>query len=139
MSGERPVPLCDLADSNALFDEILVREVIIVKNSVDTKCSAAVLLQNASHLSDALDSEFFAALIRRLKQYFNPNIGSDRGALAAQDQCAVESYIGGEASIRVGRAVIPMKNDWQLKSISDCGSALQSVFQNRPWPHMPSP
>jgi hypothetical protein len=139
MSDERNVSSYFRADSNASFDESLACEVIIVKNPMDAKCSATVMLQNASHLSNALDSEFFAALIRRLKQYLNPNIGSDRGAFAAQDQCAVEGHIRGEASLGVRSAIIPMKNDRQLKSISDCGSALQSVFQNGPWPHMPLP
>jgi len=80
-------------NSTPLFDQSMASEMVVVKNPVDAKRFAAVLFQNASHFSNALDPEFLAALIRRLKQHFDPNVGPDRRAFTTHDQCTVQCHI----------------------------------------------
>ena len=111
---------------------------IIIKNPLNSKRPTTVLVQNSSDFSNAFDFQLLAALIRRLKQNLNSNFRSHRGTLAAQDQRAVQCHIRGEASLRVLCAIVPMKDDRQMESIPYCRSALQSLFQNWPGPHMPS-
>ncbi len=122
-----------------LVKQDLAGKVIIVKNPVHAKCLATMLLQDARYLPGTLDAKFFSASIRRLKQNFNANIGANRGTFAAQDECTVQRHVRGEATLGVRGAVIPMKNDWQLETVSYCGSALQPVFENRSRLHKTKP
>jgi hypothetical protein len=65
-------------------------------------------------------------LIRRRHQHFNANISPFRWALRTEYQRAIQRNIVGESAFCVQAPLIPVKDYWQSKFVSNRGSSLHS-------------
>jgi hypothetical protein len=103
----------------------LPREVIVIKSSMYAKCCVSWLVDNTCDLSNTLDSQISAALVRRRNHDLNANLGPDRWTFASENQRSVECNVIGEAALHVLGPVIPVKKDGQFELVPNRASALR--------------
>ena len=91
----------------------MTSQLIVVEHAADPKKTGAQVVSYPRHLSLTLNSDFLATLVWRRNQNLNSNIRSYWRTPAAEDQCAVQCDVGGEAPFGVFHPVVPMEDDGQ--------------------------
>jgi hypothetical protein len=103
-------------------DHHLTGKMIVIEHSANSKKTS--FLNNACHLSDALNAQFRAAFIRRRNQDLDSNIRSDWRASSAEDQRSVESDVAGEPPLHLFSPIIPVEDDGESQLVPNFSSAL---------------
>ena len=77
------------------------------------------------HLTHALDSQLAGGLIEGREQNFNPNVGSDGRAFAANDERSIPCHVSGKPALCVVGLITPMEDDGQAQLVARRRSRLR--------------
>jgi hypothetical protein len=94
----------------------LTREMVVIKDPMNPETSG--LLDNASHLARAFDSQFVAASIGGRNQNLNAYSRSVRWTIATENQCPVQRNVASKASTGAINPIVPIKDHGKLQPIS---------------------
>lgn len=94
------------------------RELVIAEVALDAESTRTLITHNPAHRSQTLDSNLPAAAVRGRHQYLNPDLASDRGASAAENQCPVQRDVAGEAAFGLLASVGPVEDHGKAELIA---------------------
>jgi hypothetical protein len=100
-------------------------KMVVVKLTAYTKSASAFVQFNSYNFADTFNPELGNLIIRRRNQYFQQNVTPNRWTSAANDECTVERDILREPTFRVLSSVVPVKNHWQPKLVTNGSSAFR--------------
>ncbi|HEX3660336.1 MAG TPA: hypothetical protein VHU89_02835 [Acidobacteriaceae bacterium] len=101
---------------------------VIIESAANTEGRQP--LSHTGDFSNALDSDFFRAVVRGRDQNLNANVHSDRGTPAAEDQRPIHRDVVCEAPFRMFCLVHPVEDDGKAKPVSNGGPALGCQIEN---------
>jgi len=97
---------------------------IVVEIALNPKAHKVSLVNDTCHLPGALNSHLLTTPNRREKENLNQHIGSYRRARAALNERSVKRNVGCKATSGALAPVVPVKDDRELKFVSDSSSSV---------------